>query len=180
MPAVDPTTARRYKVTYAGPFGVHTMLFHNRASDTLENLRGDVSDVIDQMLPLTYDGTTFNKAEYAVPGSTFFVIDSEWVTKTRTGGVDPDINAAPSTFIQWGGRSPEDGVRTKLYLFETPILPRDDMRYGPGENADVDQVITELNSVDTELSTVSGSGVVWYNYANVGQNDYLTHRARRS
>jgi len=28
------------------------------------------------------------------------------------------------------------------------------------------------------IGNIAGGGVIWYNYTNVGENDFITHRAR--
>jgi hypothetical protein len=67
----------------------------------------------------------------------------------------------------------------KLYLFETVEKGNEDMRLLRADSADVDAVLDVLDAFENTISTISGQVPVWYQYANLGQNDYLTHKARR-
>ena len=179
MAAVNPLTTWRMKVQYAGPFGRHTMLFHGQIEDTsVDNLVGDVQDFIDQAVALQWQGTTWDVAEVAAPTVAFFTPLIDWTPINSTSGIDGTTDHAPSAFVQFGGRSITSGVRVKLYLFETFVQPDANMRKGATELTAVGNVITELNSSDNEICAVDGSLVIWKNYANLGQNDHLTHKAR--
>lgn len=154
------------------------MLFHAVDGITLPDFTGDVQDTVDQMVGLQYDGTVWDTAEYALAGSSIFNPLTDWTPITSTSGADPNDNSDPAKFLQFGGRGLGDGVRVKLYLYETYALPNQRMRYLPGEFVAVDAVITELASVDNELGTVSGSLPIWKTYANINSNDHLVHKAR--
>jgi hypothetical protein len=179
MAPVDPLTTWRLKASYSGPFGRHTMLFHGELTDTsLDNLIGDVQDTIAQMVKLQYQGTTWDSAETAFPGGHFFSPLDTWEAITSTSGFDTTAQHAPSAFLNFCGRSITTGVRVKLYMFETYLFPVADMRYSTAENALVALVVGELNSADNEISAVDGTLVNWKLYANFGENDHLTHKAR--
>jgi len=178
MAPVDPTTTSRCRVHYSGPFGNHTMLFHGRTGVGEAALVSSVRNVIDLFAPLMFDGASFGSAEFAAAGSNLFFATT-WASIDSTGPENPVINNAPSLFIEFGARGDSDGVRAKLYLFESGFLPRADMRYQAGENADLDAAIAELQSQDSVIGNIAGTHVIWYSYVNVGENDYLTHKARR-
>jgi len=180
MPPVDPTTTMRIKAQYSGPLGTHKMLFHAQDGIDRAEFLGDVQDFVDLAAALQYDGTVWDSAEFADAGSALFFPMPEWAPITSTSGIDPAVASSPSTFLQWGGRTTGAGVRVKLYLFETYAGPTQNMKYLPGLSAAVDAVTTELQSEDNNIGAIDGGVVIWYSYANVGQNDYLTHRARRS
>lgn len=179
MPPVPPNTTKRIRAHYTGPFDSHTMLFHATTGLSDSDFIGDVKDIIDQMSNLQYNGTTWDTAEIAQPGSALFFPITPWDAITSGSGFNPTVGSGPSTFVQFGGRGLNGGVRVKLYLFETYLLPTHNMRYIPAENAAVDAVIAELVSADNNVGTISGDVVGWYNYANSGQNDFITHRARK-
>lgn len=179
MAPVDPTTTQRLKVQYIGPFGTHTMLFHAQTGITVGEFVGDVADFIDVAKNIQYDGTVWGSAEYAAAGSAIFLPYAAWVPFTSASGADPDDDSAPSTFLQFGGRTSGTGVRVKLYLFEVAAQTRNDMRYDPGESALVDAIVAELQSVDNNIGAIDGGTPAWKSYVNVGENDFLTHRARR-
>ena len=179
MAPIDPLTTNRYKVSYTGPFGTHTMLFHGINSSTQSELRDSVAEVINDMSGMTWNGTTFNKAEYALDGSPLFFDDPDWTTITRTSATNPTATDAPSHFVQFGGRTLIGGVRVKLYLFETTLRDNEDMRYSVADDADVALIVDDLNDPSTSIAAINGNRATWYGYANVGQNDYLTHKARR-
>ena len=179
MAVVNPLTTWRLKAQYEGPFGRHTMLFHGQLSDTsVDNLVGDVQDFIDQAVGLQWQGTVWDVAEVAPPTVAFFSPLVDWEAISSTSGFDGTTDHAPSAFVQFGGRSITTGVRVKLYLFETYVQPDANMRKNASELAAVGNVITELNSAENEISAVDGTLVNWKTYANLGQNDHLTHKAR--
>jgi len=170
-------TTNRLKVFYSGPYGNHSLLFHGRTGTSESALVSSVRNVIDLFAVLMYDTVVFDSAQYAAAGSTLF-FPTAWASIDSTGTTVPDINRSPGLFIQFGARGNPDGIRTKLYLFESGFLPRADMRYEAGENADLDAAIAELQSQDDVIGNIAGGGVIWYNYTNVGENDFITHRAR--
>jgi len=178
MAPTDPNTAPRLRVTYTGPFGTHTMLFHGNLGTDAGDLAGDVSDFIDQAKELQYDGTVWSTAEFADEGSNLFFAYPGWTPITSTTGNDPGVASSPSAFVQFGGRDASSGTRVKLYLFEVTQQATQTMRINAGESALVDAVITELKSVDNNIANIAGRTPIWYSYANVGQNDFLTHKAR--
>jgi hypothetical protein len=155
------------------------MLFHGGEGDDAAALREMVADVIQPLSGMCWNGTTFNVAEFAAAGSNLFFLDGVWTPITRTSATNPGANDTPSQFVQFGGRSPVDGTRVKLYLFETVEKGNEDMRLLRADSADVDAVLDVLDAFENTISTISGQVPVWYQYANLGQNDYLTHKARR-
>lgn len=180
MAPVDPTTTKRIRAHYTGPFGSHTMLFHATTGLSDADFLGDVQDVVELLANIQYDGTVWDTAESAAAGSALFFPLATWTPITSGSAIGTTGHIGASTFIQFGGRTLTSGVRTKLYLFETYLPASDNMKYTPGENAGVDAVITELQSADSNLGAIDGDIVGWYSYANGGQNDFITHRARRS
>lgn len=179
MAPVDPTTTYRLKVSYTGPFGRHTMLFHDQlVGGSIANLEGDVLDFITQANDLMFNGVSFDQAEYALPGSNIFSPSGSWPGYVVSSFNTVTTGFAPSAFVQFGGRSIDTGVRVKLYLFEVAVAPNAKMRILPGANAVVDNAIGELNSADNSISAIDGTLVNWKTYVNVGQNDHLTHKAR--
>lgn len=179
MAPVPPNTTMRLRVHYTGPFDSHTMLFHAQTGITVADFVGDVQDIVDQLVNIQYNGTVWATAELAAAGSPLFFPEASWTPITSGSGFNPAVGSGPSTFIQFGGRGLNNGVRVKLYAFETYLLPTNNMRYTAGENAAVDAVVTELLDANNNVGAIDGDVVGWYNYANSGQNDFITHRARR-
>lgn len=122
------------------------MLFHGALASTQAQLRGSVETLVDLLLPICWDGTTFTSAEYAAAGSNIFLADGAWSAVVSASGNNPAVTDTPSQFAQFGGRSGVDGTRVKLYLFESFIGYNADMRLLVGVNADVDAIIVELNN----------------------------------
>lgn len=178
MPPIAPNHTTRYKVHYTGPFGSHTMLFHGAPEDTAATLRDLVAAAVQPLSGACWDGTVFNVGEFAAAGSNFFFADAGWTTIERVSTTNPGAEDGPSQFLQFGGRASNDGTRVKFYLFEQVYKGNAAMRLNYSENADVAAVLDVLNSFENTLSTISGRIPTWYNYANLGQNDYLTHKAR--
>jgi hypothetical protein len=154
------------------------MLFHGGTEDTAASLRAVVEPVIEAMSGACWNTTSFHTGEFAEAGSPFFFPDAGWTTITRTSATNPGAEDSPSQFLQWGGRSSNDGTRVKLYLFEQVYKGSADMRFSYAENADVAAVLDVLNAFENTVSTISGAIPTWYNYANLGQNDYITHKSR--
>lgn len=169
----------RLKVTYSGPFGTHTMMFRAPDGETHAGLVEDVQALVPLMAAAQYDGTIWGTAEYSVSGSDIFLPESDWVAVTSDSGINPSGISAPSAFLEFGGRS-AGGRRVKFYLFETFFAPSEDMKVDGGESVIVDTIIGQLNDDGSEICAIDGLVTTYYSYANLGQNDYLTHRARRS
>ena len=72
MAPVPPNTAKRIRAHYVGPFGTHSMLFHATTGLADADFIGDVVDALDQMVNCQYNGTTWDTAEIAQPGSALF------------------------------------------------------------------------------------------------------------
>jgi hypothetical protein len=181
MAPVNPLTTYRYKVTYAGPGGTHTALFHGELDGgSIADLRGDVADYVDQAKQMQWSGTVWASAQFAVPGDAFFTDDPDWAPITAATAASYTTSSNPSMFLNFVGREISGPVRVKLYLFETFLVGDNQMRFQVGDVAGIDAIITELNSVDNQICSIAGNLVTWKTYANLGSNDYLTHRARRS
>jgi hypothetical protein len=179
MAAADPLQAIRLKVHYTGPFGEHTMLFHGVDGVSQADLVTSVRNVLTVMVGLTWNTTSFDRAEQAIAGSNLFFAVPAWTPITRTSATNPAATDSPSHFAQFGGRSNFDGRRVKYYLFEDAMRDNEDMRFTYADNADVADVVDALAAEEDVIGTITGSQYVPYQYANVGQNDYLTHKARR-
>jgi len=180
MSPVNPTTTHRIKAFYTGPFGRHSMLFHGGPEGTLDDLEGAVAEIVDKMIVVQYDGTVWDRVEHAAAGSNLFFPSDTWTPQTSASTIDPGATSSPSTFLQWGGRSPTSGVRAKWYLFETIGTQDQNMRVNDGESAPLDAVTDEFTSQSSFVGAIDGTAVTMYTYINIGQNDYLTHKARRS
>lgn len=178
MAPINPTTTLRIRAHYSGPYGDHTMLFHGIAGATLTELVSDVADFASLVGPLQFQGTSWSTAEYANPGSTLFLPVPGWVAINDSSTNDAGPNDSPSRFLNWVGRDTSVGTRVKLYLFETYATAKSDMRWNAGESTAVDAVTDLLNNEASKIGNIAGRIPVWNDYANVGENDYLTHKAR--
>jgi len=176
---VNPTTTLRIRAHYTGPFGDHTMLLHAVLGATLSEFQSAVATLIVLFQPLQWDGTTWPTAEFASPGSNIFLPVRAWTPIYQSSTITPDYNACPSMFLNWAGRDTTVGTRVKLYLFETYINIRKDMRWNHGENSVVDAVVDALNDESSVIGNIAGRIPVWNNNGIVGENAYLTHKARR-
>lgn len=181
MAPTPPYTADRLRVHYTGPFGAHTLLFH-RTSVSLSPgaFVAACHDVCEVMPQLMWDDVSFGSAEYAEEGSGAYFPQTDWIAIPGGSGDDPTAAASPSAFLNWTGR----GIvlppkRVSLYLFEVQYQGANDMRLTVGENVGADAVWAALNTNQFEIGNVAGQSVAWHGYTNVGQNDFITHRARR-
>jgi len=178
MTPTPPNTTIRYKVHYSGPFNEHTMLFHGLTGIDPIVLRTSVQNVVIAMSGAQWNTTTWHTAEVALAGSDIFNVDVGWTDVTRSSATNPAADDAPSHFAQFGGRSPTTGKRAKWYLFEDTMGDTADMRFSGGENADVAAIVAAFVAESDVIGAIDGTDLVFYNYANVGQNDHLTHKAR--
>jgi hypothetical protein len=179
MAALPLNTTARLKVQYTGPYGSHTMVFRAPEGESEGGLVDDAHALAVLMAECQYDNVVWGPAEFAEAGSDLFFPEAGWVTVNGESGIAPGTSDAPSTFLNFGGRS-AGGRRVKLYLFETFFDETADMKYDAGESALLDAVVAQLNDPLSEICAIDGLVTTWYTYVNVGQNDYITHRARRS
>lgn len=180
MAPIDPTTSARLKLGYEGPYGRHTLLLRGG----IDGIETDLTDaallLIDEFQNWQYDGTVWDTAEFATGGVHFYTPVDSWTPITIDNAIGTSAADVPSRFMNMCGRSTATGRRTKLYLFEVAENGGHSMRLTAAENANVATLVDGLNGVGINLAAVDGTPVVWKNYVNFGQNDYLTHRARRS
>jgi len=178
MAPVDPTTTNRLRVHYTGPFGEHTMLFHGLLETSQAALRSAVAAVVSDMIGAQWDGTTWDTAEYAEAGSNLFFPDAVWDAITADNANNPTASSAPSAFLQFGGRGSEDGRRVKWYLFEVVTQGYNTMRIASSVTTTISNITNQLGTEVNSIGNIAGQPVNIYQYANVGQNDYLTRKAR--
>jgi hypothetical protein len=179
MAALPSNTTDRLRLHYNGPKGTHTMMLRAPDGETEAGLVEDAQNLVTLMVLAQFQGTVWDTADYAPAGSDVFLPEAGWTPITSASGINPSAGQAPSTFVEFGGRS-AGGRRVKLYLFETFFQYTDDMRYQSGESAILDDIVDQLNDAGSEICAIDGLATTWYSYVNVGQNDYITHRARRS
>ena len=171
-------TTDRLKVAYTGPWGSHTMTFHAQAGADIGDFVQGVRNVLADMTAFMWNGASFEGAELAAAGSSLFFPVLGWTPITSTSGLNPAAGSdGPGLFVQFGGRG-SDGVRVKLYLFETAVRPNDDMRIQASASANIEAVIDALQTSTNLIGSISGASPVWAEYANIGFNDYLVAQAR--
>jgi hypothetical protein len=180
MAPVPPHTAKRLKYHYQGPFGQHTMLFHGVTGVTDGDLVTAARQVAEAMAALQWNGTTWQGAELSQPGSGLYFPVDAGDDIVGSSGFSPGGNSAPSYMLSFTGRSQSTGVRARLFMFEGAASYTPNMRYTPGESAQVDGIIQALIDTSSVIGAIDGSQVIWHFYANAGQNDYITRRARNS
>lgn len=180
MTPTPPNTAKRIKAWYTGPFGEHVMLFHARTGTSDGDFVASVADVVDKLIELQYDNTTWDRIEIAQPGSALFFPYDTWTPIIADNAAGVAATSDPSRYLNFAGRGGTDGVRVRLFLFETYITGDQQMRLQSGDNVNVAAVVTELNDETNTVGTISGSIPVWKAYANIGSNDYLTKKARNT
>jgi hypothetical protein len=155
------------------------MLFHAVGASSLVDLRTGVAAIITAMASCVWEAVAFDRAETAAPGSPFYFPDAGWTSILSTTAVTPGPTESPSQFVQWGGRSDFDGRRAKWYLFESIFGNSNTMRLAEFVNPQVDAVINALQDNGDVVGTITGSQYTVYRYANLGQNDHITHEARQ-
>lgn len=179
MALYDPNASARLRCPYQGPYGTHTMLLRGALTGIESDLVNSLLALLPEFANWQYDGTVWTNPEFAAPGSHFYTPVDGWTDYTVDNAIGTSATDAPSAFLNMCGRSPSTGRRTKLYLFEQPLTGRNNMRILSGDNANVASLIDTLNGIDVQLDAIDGTPVTWKGYVNVGQNDYLTHKARR-
>lgn len=180
MTPTPPNTAKRIKAWYTGPFGEHVMLFHARTGTSDEDFVTSVAAVVDKLIELQYDNTTWDRIELAQPGSPLFFPYGSWTPIIADNAAGVASTSDPSRYLNFAGRGGTDGVRARLFLFETYITGDQQMRLQAAENVNVEGVVNELNDETSRIGTISGSIPVWKEYANIGSNDFLTKKARNT
>lgn len=177
MPVSAPNLTVRYKVFYTGPFGRHVLLLRFAPGTTMATARNRSNAIIEAMAPFTWDGTNFDTAEYCPAGGSVFNADPDWEPVVSDTPNTAGPTSSPSRFLQWGGRDSE-GFRAKWYLFECATGPRSNMRVTPAQDAQIGVVIDALSYPIDPVVTAGGGVADLKGYANIGDNDYLTHKAR--
>ena len=180
MAPTPPNTTFRAKLGYSGPYGAHTMLVHGFIGATIEDMRPGLIAFVNALANFQYNTVVWDTLQYAEAGVNFFTEDIAWEPVDVGGAAGPSASDVPSRFVNFVGRSPSTAKRVKYHLFETYMNGDNNMRLTPAENANVGAVLDVLNDLDYFFDAIDGTPVVFKNYANLGQNDYLTHRARRS
>jgi hypothetical protein len=156
------------------------MLFHFQAGTTSDDALTTITSVVDAMANAQWDGTSWDQMEFAVGGSDIFA-PVGWAAVTADTGFNPTGDSPPSNYVNFLGRSPTTGVRARWFLFENPLAGDNQMRYTRGEKTQVDDVVDALVTAALDnLGAIDGTGITIKLYANLGQNDHLTKRARRS
>jgi hypothetical protein len=124
--------------------------------------------------------TSWVGADYFPDGNNASQPVSGWVPIVNTTSSAPSADAAPSQFYNLVGRGSTTARRVKYYIFETAFEPNVAMRYTTAQSPSVEDLVDYLNSVASLETTIAEDKPFWKPYANVGQNDFLTHRARRT
>lgn len=181
MPPTPPDTTARLKAHYSGPFGAHTMLFHKAITAISDDsFVAAVRAVIALFAPLQWDACSWGSAEFAAASDPAFFPVASWAPLGGGSGDDPTAVSSPSAFLNWTGRgAASPPKRASLYLFEVQFQGANDMRFQSGENVNMDDVFQLLQDNTLEIGNIAGQPVAWHTYTNSGQNDFLTHRARR-
>lgn len=179
MAPIPPTTAGRLRVHYTTAWRNHSMLFHFQGGVTGPEAAAAVDPVLEAMAATLFNCPGFVSAEWYPAGSHISV--GQPLTTLRPGGSGtPPVTASPSNFIQFGGRA-LDGTRVKYYLFGSVFTQKANMRQNYGDNALCDDIIDAINNASGtahKLGTISAAQFNTYLYANLGQNDYITHKVR--
>lgn len=176
MTPVPAHTASQLRVMYTGADAEHSMLFHGVAGSAEADLIAAAHAVCTLMALGCWTGTAFHSAEYTAAGATVSH-PVTWTAINAPGGSDPSPNRSPGRFIQAGGRDGA-GKRVKLYLFSTGAVANPTMRLIYGASAYVSNLLDALTANDGIIGTVAGGVPTWKAYLNIGENDYITHRAR--
>lgn len=179
MAPVPAHTAAELRCHYQGPFGSHTMLFHFSAAADEATSIGKARTVITAMALTQWGAAVWNSAEWTPAGSSVSH-PVTWTPIETPGAANPTTASAPGLFVQFGGRAPS-GVRAKWYLFETAYNTNNSMRIQRAADANLAAIMDALTNswgAAEGVSTADGGQPSIYQYANIGINDYITHRVR--
>lgn len=175
-PLADNLTLR-LKVKYTGPFNAHDMLFRAPAVVTVAGLVSAAQLLIAKFIETQWTGTTWTDPQVSAVGSNLFFPVAGWTPITAGGAINPSASSSPGKFLEFGGRS-SGGRRVKYYLFETFFGDIQDMRYNRGDATETDDILDALQSGSNFCTALDGLATTYYDYANVKDNDFLTHKAR--
>lgn len=179
MAPTPPTTAGRLKVQYSDYWRTHHMLFHFAPGVDGDEAANLVDPILTAMAATLFNSAGFTTADWYPAGSHFGFPQALLDTYPGASGTPP-VTAAPSNFIQFGGRNP-NGKRVKYYLFGSVFSGKVNMRQNFGDNALCDAIITAIDAATaggTGLACIDGVGFATYTYGNLGQNDYITGKVR--
>ena len=154
------------------------MLFRGISGSSQGAIVSAARSVITAMVDMQYDGTSWGSAEFAAQGSNVFLPVAGWTPIVSTSGVDPGTNNGVAKFLEFGMRD-TFGIRAKWYLYETPVQEELDYRVDGGVSTEVDAIITAFQTTAVYIGTITGVHGTMYTYANIGENDYWVHKARR-
>jgi hypothetical protein len=169
--------ADRLTAYYTGPLGSHRMSFWKTAVATPTTFIAAVRAIINNMRFVQYQGTSWTNADYQAAGDNFSV-PVAWTPITSSTGANPTAADTVGEYVNFAGRSLTTGKRVRLFLFEQVFGPDTDMRIDPGDNAEFDDIVAQLDNVSPSVGAIDGAPVVWKTYGNLGINDYWIRRAR--
>lgn len=179
MAPTPPNTAGRLRVNYNSYWRSHSMLFHFTPAVDGPEAANIVDPILTAMAATLFNSAGFTTADWYPAGSNISAPQALLSAYPGGSGVPP-ITAAPSSFIQFGGRN-SNGKRAKYYLFGSVFSGKANMRQNYGDNALCDDIIDAISAAlagTSALASIDGVPFSVYGYANLGQNDYITSKVR--
>lgn len=171
---LPPSNTARYKVFYT--FATYSHVTQVRAAGVHSPssfgtwFDGLLTELTAALYPLV-----INKVEFAASGSDVFNTVVTGIEGNSYGSGSPSGLLAPQ-FIAFQGRS-SGGRKVRLSIYG--IKPEEnDYRFEQGDNADVDDAITYINTPSSFAKAIDGVTPSWYSYANTGFNAYWQRRNR--
>lgn len=172
MAPLPPESTPRYRVKYTGNGHQHTQEWRSHLSpsamDTL------LVQLWTEMSPLLYS-TTIDDVLFAADGSNIFNSVTMGIVGDVYGSGSGSVSTVPY-FISFIGRS-SDGRRLRVYWYNVNVLGVD-YRFGAGEQANIDDTISDLIAAGGDLVTIGDLAPVWKSYANGGVSAYWQRNVR--
>ena len=153
----------------------HTFQVRFQAPSTYADAMVEAGDWLTALGTSIYEITILGARVQAVGTNVTF--PTPWLELSTYGsGTCPP--AASAQFYDFVGRSP-DGRRVRLSIFGAATLTfGNNYRASTGENTAIDAAVTELNSAEGTMLTISGEQPTWQLYANSGINAYWRNKIR--
>lgn len=182
MADYSPDFTARIKVRYTAGTATHTQTW--RIPGPPENV--DILSALaviqafyDALTPILWEDAAVLSTLVAAKDSSVFLPTSTALTMTGSTALATATGSVKSAAASFVGRTLE-GLRVIVYQYGIAMMPDeiDNFRFNPGEQAEIDAAIAELQDAGAVLVGNDGNQAHWYSYANFKSNDYWVGQVR--
>lgn len=175
MAPLAPNLTDRWFLDYNTCGHDHTLLMRTETSIDEVAASAKLADLLGSV-PSLFFQITILQLRFSEAGSTIS-LPRTWGGVATYGG-SAGVAYQSAQYLNFIGRA-LDGVRARVAIFGCTFSEQgNDFRVTPVEQPEVGDAIDVLNADPDYFEAASGSQVVWYAYANSGQNAYWRNRIR--